>query len=64
VAFVKLKHGQAITPQALKDFLGAYLNKLELPREIILREQLPKTLIGKLSKKDLRAEYAAMKAPK
>jgi long-chain acyl-CoA synthetase len=30
-----------------------------MPREIIFKEALPKTLIGKLSKKELRAEYAA-----
>ncbi len=32
-----------------------------MPREIIFKDQLPKTLIGKLSKKELRDEYKAMK---
>jgi len=35
-----------------------------MPREIIFKEQLPKTLIGKLSKKELREEYKAMKGEK
>ncbi len=61
VAFVKLKEGQAITEQELKKFIGERLNKLEMPREIIFKDQLPKTLIGKLSKKELRDEYKAMK---
>ena len=45
----------------LKKFIGERLNKLEMPREIIFKDQLPKTLIGKLSKKELRDEYQAMK---
>ncbi|HVX80790.1 MAG TPA: long-chain fatty acid--CoA ligase [Devosiaceae bacterium] len=62
VAFVKLRAGMAATPQELRDFAAERLNRLELPREIILKDQLPKTLIGKLSKKELREEYAARRA--
>jgi long-chain acyl-CoA synthetase len=62
IAFVKLKPNMTATPQAMKAFLGERLNKLEMPREIIFKEQLPKTLIGKLSKKELREEYKTMKA--
>ena len=61
VAFVKLKTGETPTVDDLKHFLGERLNKLEMPREIIFKDQLPKTLIGKLSKKELREEYQAMK---
>ncbi len=61
VAFVKLKPGAAATEPQLKKFLGETLNKLEMPREIIFRDSLPKTLIGKLSKKELREEYKTMK---
>jgi long-chain acyl-CoA synthetase len=64
IAFVKLKDGHEATQQGLKAFLAEHLNKLETPREIIFKQQLPKTMIGKLSKKELRAEYAAMKAEK
>jgi len=62
VAFVKLKAGMSVTEHELKTFLAVQINRLEMPREIIFKEQLPKTLIGKLSKKELRDEYAAMKA--
>jgi long-chain acyl-CoA synthetase len=58
VAFVKLREGHTVTEQELKAFLGEKLNKLEMPKEIIFKDQLPKTLIGKLSKKELRVEYA------
>src|SRR5690606_801600 len=59
VAFVKLREGASADERELKTFLGERLNKLELPREIIFKDSLPKTLIGKLSKKELREEYAA-----
>jgi long-chain acyl-CoA synthetase len=62
VAFVKLHEGQAVTEGELKKFLAEKINKLEMPREIIFKESLPKTLIGKLSKKELREEYANRKA--
>ncbi len=64
VAFVKLKTGQTVTDTELKKFLGERINKLEMPREIIFKDQLPKTLVGKLSKKELREEYQAMKGKK
>ncbi|MBN9309531.1 MAG: long-chain fatty acid--CoA ligase [Devosia sp.] len=59
VAFVKLKDGQQTSEAELKKFLAQSLNKIEMPKEIIFKDQLPKTLIGKLSKKELREEYAA-----
>ncbi len=64
VGFVKLKAGQSVTESELKTFIAERLNKLEMPREIIFKDQLPKTLIGKLSKKELRDEYKAMKGKK
>jgi len=62
VAFVKLKDGHSVTESELKSFLSGKLNKIEMPRQIIFKDALPKTLIGKLSKKELREEYAQMKA--
>ena len=64
VAYVKLKAGQSATEDALKKFLAERLNKIEMPKEIIFKDALPKTLIGKLSKKELREEYAQTRAKK
>jgi long-chain acyl-CoA synthetase len=64
VAFVKLKTGATATEAELKKFIAEKINKLEMPREILFRDSLPKTLIGKLSKKELREEYKEMKAKK
>ena len=55
-AFVKLKEGKDATEQELLQFLRVKLSKIELPAEIEFRDQLPKTMVGKLSKKELRAE--------
>ncbi|RYE88620.1 MAG: long-chain fatty acid--CoA ligase [Hyphomicrobiales bacterium] len=57
IAFVKLREGQTATEAELKKFLAKKINKIEMPREIIFKDALPKTLIGKLSKKELREEY-------
>jgi long-chain acyl-CoA synthetase len=57
-AFVKLKEGKHATPGELLEFLKPKLSKLELPAEIEFRDALPKTMIGKLSKKELRSEHA------
>ncbi|MBE7733077.1 long-chain-fatty-acid--CoA ligase [Devosia faecipullorum] len=64
IAFIKLKAGQSASEADLKSFLNGTLNKIEMPREIIFKDALPKTLIGKLSKKELREEYAQNKGAK
>ncbi|MEO5807658.1 long-chain fatty acid--CoA ligase [Devosia sp.] len=64
VAYVKLKSGQSASETELKRFLAEKLNKIELPKDIIFRDSLPKTLVGKLSKKELREDYAALKGKK
>jgi long-chain acyl-CoA synthetase len=56
-AFVRLKEGRRdVTALELLAFLRPKLSKLELPAAIEFREELPKTIVGKLSKKDLRAQ--------
>ena len=64
MAFVKLRDGQTATEAELKKFLAEKVNRIEMPREIIFKDSLPKTLIGKLSKKELREEYQEMKESK
>ncbi|WP_157218529.1 long-chain-fatty-acid--CoA ligase [Flavisphingomonas formosensis] len=61
-AFVTLNEGASATPETLAAFLKQRLNAIERPREIEIRDSLPKTLIGKLSKKELVAEEAAKAA--
>lgn len=62
-AFVVLKEGHRLDADKLTAFLREHLGKHELPREIEFRDDLPKTMVGKLSKKELvleeRARYEA-----
>jgi long-chain acyl-CoA synthetase len=62
-AFVKLKKGADATPGDLMQHLAVRLSKIELPEAIELREALPKTMIGKLSKKELKAEELKKRGP-
>jgi long-chain acyl-CoA synthetase len=60
--FVALNEGQTLSIGELDKFLEARLNKIEIPKEYEIRDSLPKTLIGKLSKKELVAEEKAKRA--
>ena len=56
-AFVKLKSGASVSEDELLDFAEKNLNPIERPAEIEIRDELPKTMIGKLSKKELVSEH-------
>ncbi|MBU6418568.1 MAG: long-chain fatty acid--CoA ligase [Proteobacteria bacterium] len=58
-AYVKLHEGAELNEAALQDFLATQLSPVERPKLIEFRDNLPKTVIGKLSRKDLVAEEAA-----
>lgn len=58
-AFIKLRDGQSATKEDIMTFLAPKLSKIELPSQIEFRDALPKTMVGKLSKKELRAELEA-----
>ncbi len=57
-AFIKLKAGMTATGADILKFLEPKLSKLEMPSQIEFRDALPKTMIGKLSKKELKQEEA------
>ncbi len=57
-AFVTLRAGRSVSPEALREFLKDYVSPIELPKEIEIRASLAKTMIGKLSKKALEDEQA------
>ncbi len=58
-AFIKLKEGESITAEEMKAFLKGHLSAIEMPRAFEFRDELPKTLVGKLSKKELVEEERA-----
>ncbi len=55
-AFVTLNAGAAINGDALTEWLNPQLGKHERVAAVIVRDSLPKTMIGKLDRKALRAE--------
>jgi long-chain acyl-CoA synthetase len=55
-AFVALRPDADVTPEALLSFLKGYVSRIEMPKCIEIRASLPKTPIGKVSRKELVAE--------
>jgi long-chain acyl-CoA synthetase len=59
--WIKLRPGAALTAEELRAFLKEKLSPIEMPKHIEFRDRpLPKTLIGKLSRKALIEEEEAM----
>jgi len=56
MAFVTLKPGAGTNEDGLMKFCHETLNPIERPVAVEIRNELPKTLIGKISKKELVAE--------
>ena len=56
-AWIKLKDGRSLSADDLKAFLEDKISTMEMPKAIEFRtEPLPKTMIGKLSRKDVVAQ--------
>ena len=54
-AFVRLKDGASATAEEILAFLESKLSRIEMPADIEFRRELPKSMVGKLTKKELRA---------
>ncbi|MGP6207472.1 long-chain-fatty-acid--CoA ligase [Cuniculiplasma sp. SKW3] len=55
-AFIVLKKGEKMTDDEVKKFCLKYLAIYKIPRIIEFRESLPKSIVGKVLKKELRKE--------
>ncbi len=53
-AFVTLKPGQAATEDEVMEFCKCSLKRFRVPKELVILEAMPKNLIGKILKKELR----------
>ena len=62
-AYVSLRPEADIDGESLKEWLNPQLGKHERVTEVEIRPDLPKTLVGKLSRKELVAEERAKVAP-
>jgi len=55
-AFIVLKDGETATEQEIKDFFQGKIAKFKIPRVIEFRKELPKTMVGKVLRRELREE--------
>lgn len=61
-AWIKLKDSEHLDVDGLKEFLSSRISPMEIPRQVEFRTApLPKTMIGKLSRKDILLEEKAKK---
>jgi long-chain acyl-CoA synthetase len=52
-AFVVLKGGESATPEDLIEFCRERLARFKVPKEIEFRDELPKTFVGKILRREL-----------
>ena len=63
LAAVVLRPGESATKEELLDFLAPKVAKWWLPDDVVFIDEVPKTSVGKFSKKDLRARFADYRLP-
>ena len=57
-AFVVLKD-RGLTPEAIREWCKEHLTAYKVPKRVEIRDELPKSNVGKILRKDLRAEELA-----
>ena len=63
LACVVVKDGEQVTREEVLDFLGQKLSKWQLPDDVVFIDEVPKTSVGKFSKKTLRDRFADYRLP-
>ncbi len=63
LACVVLKPGEEATKEELLEYLTPLVAKWWLPDDIVFIDEVPKTSVGKFSKKDLRAKFEDYELP-
>ena len=53
-AVVVLRAGKTATAEELQEHVGKYVNKFRVPATIVFRDELPKSPVGKILKRELR----------
>src|SRR5690606_7491765 len=61
-AWIKLRPGESVSVETLKAFLKDKIAPVEMPKKVVIRDlPLPKTAVGKLSKKGLLEEEGLLR---
>ena len=63
LACVVVKAGEDLSKQEVLEFLAPKLAKWQLPDDVVFIDEVPKTSVGKFSKKDLRTRFADYALP-
>jgi long-chain acyl-CoA synthetase len=58
MAFVSLSPGTTATPEELIAFARERMAAYKYPRRVVIRDDLPKTVSGKILRRELRREAA------
>jgi fatty-acyl-CoA synthase len=63
LACVVVKPGETLTKDEVIDHLRPILAKWQLPEDVVFIDEVPKTSVGKFSKKTLRDQFADYQFP-
>jgi fatty-acyl-CoA synthase len=63
LACVVVKPGEQLTRAEVLDYLGGRLRKWQIPDDVVFLDEIPKTSVGKFSKKTLRDKFATYQLP-
>jgi fatty-acyl-CoA synthase len=63
VACVVVKPGETLTKEEVLDYLRPKVAKWQVPDDVVFIEEVPKTSVGKFSKKTLRERFADLMLP-
>lgn len=59
VAAVVLKHDSTASPESVAEFVRMHLTSYKCPKKVYIVDDLPRSGVGKFSRKDLRRRYGA-----
>jgi fatty-acyl-CoA synthase len=57
------KQGEELSREEVLDYLAARLTKWQVPDDVVFIDEIPKTSVGKFSKKTLRDKFADYQLP-
>ncbi|MDQ3876918.1 MAG: fatty acid--CoA ligase, partial [Actinomycetota bacterium] len=63
LACVVLREGESATKEDILEFLTPRVAKWWLPDDVVFLDEIPKTSVGKFSKKDLREKFHDYELP-
>jgi fatty-acyl-CoA synthase len=60
---VVVRSGETLTREEMLDYLRGRLSAWQVPDDVVFIDEVPKTSVGKFSKKTLREQFADYQLP-